>query len=139
VSDTATTAPSTITMLARLSKAVFRRTPESMLGMKLRHFIVVSYLAERDGVPQQFLQDLLGMDANNLVILLNELESLGLAERRRDPTDRRRHIVVLTEQGAEAHQRAETAREAVEDDVLHALDAGERETLRLLLVKALEG
>jgi DNA-binding MarR family transcriptional regulator len=137
--STVGTTPGTITLLTRLSKTVYRRTPEELLGMKLRHFVVVSYLAERDGVPQQFLQDILCMDANNLVILLNELESLGLAERRRDPSDRRRHIVVITDAGREAFKHGEKAREAVEDDVLAALDADERETLRQLLAKALEG
>jgi DNA-binding MarR family transcriptional regulator len=132
------TSPGTITLLARLSKSIHRRTPEELLGMSLRHYVVISYLAERDGVPQQFLQDVLCIDANNLVILLNELESLGFAERRRDPGDRRRHIVVLTATGREAFVHAEKAREAVEDEVLGALDAGERDTLRRLLAKALE-
>lgn len=107
--------------------------------MKLRHFLVVSYLAEQDRVPQQCLQDPLHMDANNLVIVLNELESLGFVQRLRDEEDRRRHIVVLTDRGRAAFKKAEKARETVEDDVLHALDADERETLRRLLAKALEG
>jgi DNA-binding MarR family transcriptional regulator len=132
------TSPGTITLLARLSKSIHRRTPEELLGMSLRQYVVISYLAERDGVPQQFLQDVLCIDANNLVILLNELESLGFAERRRDPGDRRRHIVALTAAGREAFVHAETAREAVEDEVLGALDASERDTLRRLLAKALE-
>jgi DNA-binding MarR family transcriptional regulator len=139
VTDLATSTPSTITLLTRLSKTVYKSTPESLLGMKLRHFVVVSYLAERDGVAQQFLQDVLGIDASNLVILLNELESLGLAERRRDPSDRRRHIVAITEAGRTANANAENAREAVEDTVLAGLDPEERETLRRLLAKALEG
>jgi DNA-binding MarR family transcriptional regulator len=137
--DALRTLPGTITMLTRLSKTVYRKTPEGLLGMKMRHFVVISYLAEHDSVPQQFLQDVLCIDANNLVILLNELESLGLAERQRDPADRRRHIVVLTDQGYAAFKRAEKARETVEGDVLRALDPDERETLRRLLAKALEG
>jgi DNA-binding MarR family transcriptional regulator len=139
MTEVATTAPGTITLLTRLSKAVYKSTPEAVLGMTLRHFVVVSYLAERDGVPQQLLQDVFGIDASNLVILLNELESLGLAERRRDPSDRRRHIVVLTEAGRTANRNAEAAREGVEDVVLAGLDSEEREALRRLLAKALEG
>jgi DNA-binding MarR family transcriptional regulator len=118
---------------------VYRATPESILGMKLRHFVVISYLADHaDGVPQSFLIEVCGIDANNLVILLNELESVGLAERRRDPSDRRRHIVVITDAGREAFLSAEKAREAVEDDVLGALDDDDRQALRGLLLKALE-
>jgi DNA-binding MarR family transcriptional regulator len=134
-----TTAPGTITLLTRLSKLVYRKTPESQLGMRLKHFVVLSYLADRDGIPQQELGDICGVDANNLVLLLNELEATGLAQRRRDPDDRRRHIVQITSDGRRAFKRGESAREAVEDDVLGALDADERQTLRSLLAKALEG
>jgi DNA-binding MarR family transcriptional regulator len=133
------TAPGTLTLLTRLSKVVHRRTPESQLGMRLKHFVVLSYLADRDGIPQQELGDICGVDANNLVLILNELETAGFAERRRDPEDRRRHIVEITGTGRTAFKRAERAREAVEDDVLAALDAEEREILRRLLAKALEG
>lgn len=136
---TATAGPGTITLLTRLSKTVYRRVPEHLLGMRLRQFVVLSYLAERDGVPQHELADVLCMDANNLVILLNELESLHYAKRERDPADRRRHIVVLTAEGRVAFKRGEKARETFEDDVLRALDPEERETLRRLLAKALEG
>jgi DNA-binding MarR family transcriptional regulator len=131
-------APATITLLSRLSKRVYRKTPESLLGMSMRNFLVLSYLADRDGISQQQLGEILCIDANNLVLLLNELEAAGFAQRRRDPADRRRHIVELTDAGRDAFQRAEHAREAVEDDVLAALDAEERETLRRLLAKALD-
>jgi DNA-binding MarR family transcriptional regulator len=132
------TAPGTITLLMRLSKTVHRRTPEELLGMRLRQYAALAYLAEHDGVPQHELADVFCMDANNLVILLNELESIGFARRDRDPSDRRRHIVVVTEEGRAAFNRAERAREAIEDDVLGGLDADERQTLRHLLAKALE-
>ena len=107
--------------------------------MRLRQFVVLSYLAEHDGVAQHELADVLCVDANNLVILLNELETLGFAERQRDPADRRRHIVVMTDKGRAAFKRGEKAREQVEDEVLGALDAEERDALRQLLAKALAG
>ncbi len=134
-----TTAPGTLTLLTRLSKLVHRKTPEELLGMRWRHFLVLSYLAERDGVSQQDLGDVIGIDPNNLVLLLNELEVSDFASRRRDPEDRRRHIVELTDNGRAALRRAERARETIEDEVLGALDAAERETLRTLLIKALDG
>jgi DNA-binding MarR family transcriptional regulator len=140
MSETVITQPGTLSLLSRLSKSVYRKTTDDLLGMKLRHFLVISYLAEQpSGVPQQFLQDVAHMDANNIVILLNEIESLGWIQRLRDPEDRRRHIVVLTDSGRAAFMKAEKARETVEDDVLHTLDHEERETLRRLLAKAIEG
>jgi DNA-binding MarR family transcriptional regulator len=134
-----TTTAGTITLLTRMAKVVHRRTPDELLGMSLRHFVVLSYVAERGRVPQQDLSDVFCMDANNLVLLLNELEVADLARRQRDPDDRRRHFVEITESGIVALGHAEMAREAIEDDVLGALDFAERETLRQLLIKALAG
>jgi DNA-binding MarR family transcriptional regulator len=72
------------------------------------------------------------------VLLLNELEAAGLAERRRDAHDRRRHIVTISPAVRQALERADRALESVEDEVLGALSAEERATLRRLLARALE-
>jgi DNA-binding MarR family transcriptional regulator len=79
------------------------------------------------------------MDANNVVLLLNELEQLGYVSRLRDPSDRRRHLVQLTAAGREALARAERAQSALEEEVLQALSPHERETLQRLLSRALRG
>jgi DNA-binding MarR family transcriptional regulator len=136
---TSTSTAGTITLLTRLAKIVHRRTPEELLGMSLRHFVVLSYLAERGRVPQQELAEVFCMDASNLVLLLNELEDDSLVRRDRDPDDRRRHLVEITDPGLAALAKAQDAREVIEDDVLGPLDADERETLRRLLIKALDG
>jgi DNA-binding PadR family transcriptional regulator len=80
----------------------------------------------------------LAMDANNVVLLLNELESAGHITRRRDPADRRRHLVELTDAGRRALLHAEHAERAIEDEVLRTLTIKERETLRNLLRRAVE-
>lgn len=136
---TQTATQSTIGLITRLSKTVYRRTPESALGMKLRDYVALSYIADHAGVTQHQLADILGIDANNLVLLLNELEQAGFARRVRDAADRRRHIVTITDRGRAAFERGQRARDSVEDEVLAALDADERETLRTLLAKALDG
>jgi DNA-binding MarR family transcriptional regulator len=79
------------------------------------------------------------MDANNVVLLLNELEDLEYVTRRRDPSDRRRHLVELTPGGRRALEGAEHAQEQIEDEVLQGLDAEERYTLWRLLTRALYG
>ena len=76
------------------------------------------------------------MDANNTVLLLNDLEDLGFVERRRDPTDRRRHIVAITDAGLEALARAERAMESLEEEVFGALSTEDRDALRGLLERA---
>ncbi len=107
--------------------------------MHLRLLMALSYVRDHDNAPQQELAEALCMDANNVVLLLNELEDLGFVARRRDPHDRRRHLVELTKEGLDALTRAERAQETIEDDVLSALDASERATLWQLLTRALQG
>ena len=124
-------------LLTRLAKQVYRRSDEELLGMHLRHLMTLSYLRDHTGCPQQELAEVLCMDANNVVLLLNELEDLNYTARVRDPDDRRRHRVELTPTGTKALNAAERAQEAIEDDVLQALDAAERATLWRLLSRAL--
>jgi DNA-binding MarR family transcriptional regulator len=124
-------------LLTRLAKQVYRRSDEQLLGMHLRHLMTLSYLRDHVGCPQQELAEVLSMDANNVVLLLNELEDLGYTTRVRDPDDRRRHRVELTPTGSKALHSAENAQEAIEDDVLRALDPDERATLWRLLSRAL--
>jgi len=137
--ENAQSTPGSVLLLTRLAKQVFRRSSEELLGMHMRLLMALSYLRDHDGAPQQEMAEAMCMDANNLVLLLNELDGLGHVERRRDPEDRRRHRVQITGAGREALERAERSQEAVEDDVLQALDPEERATLWRLLAKALEG
>jgi DNA-binding MarR family transcriptional regulator len=131
------TSPGTMMLLMRLSKAVHKQSTEELLGMKMRELMLLSYLRERPVLQQQLCESL-WLDPNNCVLLLNELEERGFIERRRDPTDRRRHVVDLTDEGRAAVERAEHAREGLEDQILAGLTDDERSTLRALLRKALD-
>jgi DNA-binding MarR family transcriptional regulator len=131
------TSPGTVLLLIRLAKAVHRRSTEDLLGMRLRQLSLLSYLRERSPAMQQQLCETLLLDPNNCVLLLNELEEAGYIERRRDPADRRRHVVEMTAAGREALERAERAQESLEDEVLGALSHAERVELRSLLSRAL--
>jgi len=126
-------------LLTRLSRVVYRVATEPLLGVRLKQYIALNYLRDQGRTPQQELGEALHLDPNNLVLLLNDLEDEGYVERRRDTSDRRRHIVEITPDGKGVLERAERALESVEDEVLGSLTAEERITLRRLLVKAMEG
>jgi len=128
-----------IALLIQINKALHRRTSEELLGMRLKQFLLLGYVGDRGAVSQQELETGLVMDANSVVLLLNEAEAAGLSVRKRDPADRRRHMVELTDAGRAAVERAETAREGIEDDVLSDLSVDERKALRKLLKRVLEG
>lgn len=128
-----------MSLLTQLSRVVYRRATEEVIGMKLKQLIALDHLRANQGCLQQALGQTLMLDANNCVILLNDLDEHGYVERRRDPTDRRRHLVEITPAGVEALEEAERQLETLEAEVLANLTAAERGQLRELLAKALDG
>ncbi len=128
-----------IALLIQINKALHRRTSEELLGMRLKQFLLLGYVGDRGAVSQQELETGLVMDANSVVLLLNETEATGWSVRKRDPADRRRHMVELTDAGKLAVERAEKAREGIEDEVLSDLSVEERKALRKLLKRVLAG
>jgi DNA-binding MarR family transcriptional regulator len=133
------TATGSIVLLTRLARQVYRRSTVDLVGMSLKDLAVLAYLRDSGVAAQQALAEALCIDANNCVLVLNELEAAGFVERRRDPADRRRHLVELTTGGRHALEAAERAQGSVEDDILRALSIKEREELQQLLCRALEG
>ena len=107
--------------------------------MRLRQFLALGKVRDHPGLSQQELAEVLLLDSNAVVLLLNELEDLGYSMRRRDPEDRRRHIVELTEAGRQAVARAEKGRDSIEDELLGGLTTSEKVALRKILTRALEG
>jgi DNA-binding MarR family transcriptional regulator len=136
---TAAPVQGSMNLLNRLARVVYRRANEEIIGIRPKQLIALDYLREQGESTQQQLGRSLMLDPNNTVILLNELEDAGYVLRRRDPSDRRRHIVEMTAEGARALEHGEEKLETVEDEVLGNLNGSERATLRKLLAKALEG
>ncbi len=130
--------PGLISLLTQFYKALHKRSSEELLGMRLKPYIALGYIRDHPGATQQELETAMMMDANGVVIMLNELESLGHSVRRRDPQDRRRHLVEVTPGGRRALERADKARESLEDEVLGDLSPEERATLRRLVQRVLD-
>jgi DNA-binding MarR family transcriptional regulator len=78
-------------------------------------------------------------DPSILVTLLNPLEADGLLSRRRDPLDRRRHLVSLTARGERRLAAAARAQREAEEELFAGLDEEQREQLRVLLVALKDG
>jgi DNA-binding MarR family transcriptional regulator len=128
---------STLFLLKRLGFAAKQRSLEEyeQVGLGPYHHAVLALLDE--GVPetQAAIADALGYDRGTLVGLLDDLEEQGLIERRRDPDDRRRHVVRLTDEGKRALARLRTLAKRIEDEFLAPLDAEQRESLHALLLQ----
>jgi MarR family transcriptional regulator, lower aerobic nicotinate degradation pathway regulator len=126
--ETSGAARSTV-LITRLARRMRRRFEDAVtpLGLRARHLVALT---------QQTLIEALGLDASNLVALLNELEDAGLIVRRRDRADRRRGIIELSPDGERMLLAVDRALAEVDDEVLMALSAEERATLNELLARA---
>jgi MarR family transcriptional regulator, lower aerobic nicotinate degradation pathway regulator len=122
-------------LLARLgqeSTARFRRSLRP-LNLGAQQFIVLKQLQVFGSCSQGELADALGIDYSNLASVTGQLYSRGLIERHRDPADRRRYVVELTEDGQQLLADGDRAVESGEEDMLNSLDQAEREQLWDLL------
>jgi DNA-binding MarR family transcriptional regulator len=127
--------PTLALALSGHTAAVQIRKALAEYGLKPGHGYVLLLLADQGATSQQSLVEALAVDPSVLVAVLNDLEREGMAERRRDPTDRRRHIVEITQQGKSRAADFEAALAAVEAVLFADLDAVEITTLRGLLAR----
>jgi len=124
-------------LLARHGQVMNTRLRQalSVSGLSPRHAGVLARLAHAGPTSQQDLIDALAVDASALVTILNDLERDGLLERRRDPADRRRHIVEITATGRKTSCAVESAIADAEREAFGDLDADEIEQLQSLLAR----
>lgn len=93
--------------LIKLGKLVDAAVERALapLGVKPRHLHVMAVIATDDSLSQQQISRLLDIDPNVMVGVIDDLEEKRLVERRRNPADRRRHVLVLTAAGRRTLRR----------------------------------
>ena len=123
----------------RLWRASHTRTADALntIGLTPALFALLNVLGTREGAIQQQLSADMGIDPSAMVTLIDELESAGLAQRRRRPRDRRAWEITITPKGRRTLERARELAVQVEDEVLGGLSADERTQLMTLLRRAL--
>jgi MarR family transcriptional regulator, lower aerobic nicotinate degradation pathway regulator len=127
-------------LLKRLGFAAKERAMDAYesTGLHPYHHAVLLVLAEGSRETQGAIADALGYDRGQMVGLLDELEGRGLVERRRDPNDRRRHIVRMTSDGRRTLRRLRALSAQLEDEFLAPLTENERASLHTLLLRLAE-
>lgn len=101
-----------------------------------REFGVLRYIDLHGGHSQQRIGASLRIDRSTMVSIVDELERRELVNRVRDPQDRRRYAITLTDRGRDQVQRDLARIEAqVSDRFLAGLDACDRQRLVDILVE----
>jgi DNA-binding MarR family transcriptional regulator len=127
-------------LLKRLGFAAKDRSMKAyeQTGLHPYHYAILLVLDEGSRDTQGSIADALGYDRGQLVGLLDELEERKLVERRRDPNDRRRHLVRLTSEGTRMLGRLRRITREIEDEFLGPLSEQERADLHELLLRLAE-
>jgi MarR family transcriptional regulator for hemolysin len=117
--------------LARVARTVSRAFDEALAeaGGSLPVWLVLISIKSRQLSNQRELADAVGIKEATLTHHLNAMDAQGLLTRRRDPANRRVHLVELTERGEAVFLRLRTAavdfdrrlRRGFGDDELSAL------------------
>jgi DNA-binding MarR family transcriptional regulator len=102
-------------------------------GLRPGEFSALALISANPGLSQVKLAREVGLDKSAAVTVVDDLERLGLAERRRSPGDRRRHALHTTAGGEAALEKMFARLEAVEQDVLNALGPHDLHVLSALL------
>jgi len=106
-------------------------------GLKTRHFSVLAVLAHAGPLSQQALGAKLRIDRATMVKVVDDLERLGLVERRRNVSDRRLYDLTVTTNGRDAVVAIEVDIAATEAELFAPLTNDQRSRLHDLLGRLL--
>jgi len=121
--------------LARAAKSVSRAFDDALAeagGSLPVWLVLISLKSQRLGNQRQ-LAEAVGIREATLTHHLNAMDAQGLVTRRRDPANRRVHLVELTEAGEAAFQRLRGAATAFDQRLRAGLSGGEVSQLEALL------
>lgn len=121
--------------LARSARAVSRAFDEALgdAGGSLSTWLVLLNLKIGRAANQRKLAEAVGVTEATLTHHLNAMETAGLVTRRRDPENRRIHVVELTDAGEAAFLRLREAATAFDRRLRRGVSADEAATLEHLL------
>lgn len=120
---------------AHLRAARFFAEELRPLDLENHHAGILLHIGLLDMQTQRQLVDSMGVDKSAMVRTLDALEARGLVRREAHPTDRRAHVVVLTDAGLEMLDRVTTATRHTEDRLTTCFTPEQRELFHSMVVQ----
>lgn len=116
--------------------AIDRRLKD--LGMSQASWVAVSSIARRETpLSQSELAQELGVESATLVPLINRLVEQGWVLRVRIAEDKRKRLLVATEQGKALYQKVDVVARELREELLGAITPDEQQQTRKVLEKLL--
>jgi DNA-binding MarR family transcriptional regulator len=134
-------APSSIAFLLSqvgilASQRFARRIAE--VGLHPPQFRVMNMIDAAEGCSQQAIAEAIGAPPSRMVAIVDELEQLGLLERRPHPTDRRVHALYLTTEGRKLLSRGRKVAAEHEEELMRGFSATDRKQLAAFLRRVVD-
>jgi DNA-binding MarR family transcriptional regulator len=124
-------------LLSRMGMVAAKRFSEHLeqLNLTTRMWGVLNVLDVEGAITQQALVKATGIDPSSMVATIDELEKRGLVERRPHPSDRRAHLLHMTDKGRETLAKGRKLQRVAQEELLSPLSADERKQLHELLLR----
>jgi len=102
-------------------------------------FALIVFVNDAPGISQQTLSEAMGVDRNNVGLIVEKLEARGLVRRSVNGEDRRARQVYLTKKGERLWLQCQPAVVAANQRILAPLNAPEKKLFIEMLVRLVEG
>jgi DNA-binding MarR family transcriptional regulator len=124
-------------LVRRLQQICLSMIAEALADAELvqLEYALLVFVDDVPGISQQTLSEALGIDRNNVSLIVDKLEARGLLKRSVNGADRRAREVYITPQGKKLWRRCHPRIVEVNAGILACLNVGEKELFLDMLVR----
>jgi len=124
-------------LVRRLEQICQAIVAEALSGtdIGLLQLAVLAHIDDYPDIDQSRLAEKVSIDRTNTGRIVDQLEAMGLVDRRVNGSDRRARVLRLTPRGGQLRRKLRPLSRAAQDRLLSSLSAREREVLLDLLVR----
>lgn len=124
-------------LLNRAAMRIRQMTEEALAPLNIypKHYGLMAVIKADGPTTQQAIGEVLKVDRTTMVLLVDEAESKDIVTRNPHPTDRRCHLLSLSDNGHKVYEKAHRLVKKVEDEFFSVLKEREKDQLVALLGK----